>query len=608
MGHKSEIRRYRKYLYYNVSTLLLLFLAFFAYEIFTLSKIEKFNIAIDKAGYQRMLTNQTSMYIYQLIGTQKKATKNRLRERIYKNRTLISDNLNLLLGKTPKYPNTITKPMKKYYYKNNSKNYKIIHKYLKYVDKFIGNKKNLSAPSNAVTISSINKINLQATNVFHQAVSELDKSMTKAVNVRIYSEITFVSFVLIMFIASYIFIYIPMEKSLKEREEELLDKLHQSIEEAEYAQDFIGRHKALFEMAPIPIVVLDVKSAKFIDANPSTLKLFKVNKKDFLGHGPLDYSPELQPDGRSSQEAAHTYIGTAIKDRASTFEWTHTDSTGEKISCIVSLALLTSKQTQYLQGTITNISEQKELEKNIIAANIKLEEANAAKMKFMAVMSHELRTPLNSILGYTEMLKDEVIGELNQEQKDYISEIHQSGQGLLNQINDILDFSKLGEHSADLTLDSVNVSDLLKSCISQIKGYPGASDLKFDITYPEGNLSFIMDYERMKQVLLNILSNSIKFTSSEGTITVSAALNENDALILSVKDTGIGMLPKKIETIFDPFIQADSTISRKYGGTGLGLAIVKEIIELHNGTVSVSSAEGVGTEFTIKIPEIKKGD
>lgn len=238
--------------------------------------------------------------------------------------------------------------------------------------------------------------------------------------------------------------------------------------------------------------------------------------------------------------------------------------------------------------------------------NKKIQETNAAKSQFLANMSHEFRTPLNAIIGFTEVLQDDVAGPLNLEQSEYVEEIHTAGQMLLRLINDVLDLAKVEAGRLELFYETVPIAQVIRECLTTLRGLAEKKGLQLKLE-AFGDLGLIRaDRTRLKQVLYNLVANAIKFTD-QGKITVSARLEQAE-LHLIVADTGIGIRPEDQDKIFEEFSQVDASGEKGRQGTGLGLAVSKRLIEAHGGAIWVESEVGKGSAFHVLLPlEPKKG-
>jgi signal transduction histidine kinase len=237
----------------------------------------------------------------------------------------------------------------------------------------------------------------------------------------------------------------------------------------------------------------------------------------------------------------------------------------------------------------------------LTALNAELQRANQHKAEFLANMSHELRTPLNSILGFSQLLLEGDGGELSNDQKQDVDIIQQNGRHLLSLINDLLDISKLEAGKAQLHRGEVDVDGLIDECVGSVGSLAKTKRLELSASVAEDVGPVFADGPKLKQVLLNLLGNAIKFTEA-GSVRVSAERQGSD-LRISVRDTGIGVPPEDIERIFESFQQGKSGMSGKYQGTGLGLAICRQLVEMHGGRIWVKSSPGQGSTFTFTIPQ-----
>ncbi len=237
--------------------------------------------------------------------------------------------------------------------------------------------------------------------------------------------------------------------------------------------------------------------------------------------------------------------------------------------------------------------------------NAELRHANRLKSEFLANMSHELRTPLNAIIGFSEILKDGVVGPMDPDQVEYATEIFGAGHHLLSLINDILDLSKIEAGHMTLDLVSLDPATLLQSSLTIVQERASARQLAITLNVV-GDLGRIEGDERkLKQVVFNLLSNAVKFTEVGGAVAVEAARAEHDdveCLVVTVEDTGIGIAAADLDRIFRPFEQLDGSVARRFDGTGLGLALVKRLLTLHGGGIEVESEPGVGSTFRFWVP------
>jgi signal transduction histidine kinase/ActR/RegA family two-component response regulator len=232
------------------------------------------------------------------------------------------------------------------------------------------------------------------------------------------------------------------------------------------------------------------------------------------------------------------------------------------------------------------------------------ETANTSKSQFLANMSHELRTPLNAIIGYSDLLIEEAEELEAQDLVPDLEKIRSSGKHLLGLINDVLDLSKIEAGKMEVSLETFDVGEVIAAATSMVGPMIEKNGNTLELIIDEHLGTMHADLTRVRQILLNLLSNASKFTAN-GRVTLEAARELDDGrhwIVFGVRDTGIGMTPEQRARLFQPFTQADPSTTRKYGGTGLGLSITKRFCELMDGTIGVESEPGVGTVFTVRLP------
>jgi len=315
------------------------------------------------------------------------------------------------------------------------------------------------------------------------------------------------------------------------------------------------------------------------------------------------------------------------ENKVSNYELTVCARNGEETVVSYNAATFHDRDRK-LQGVFAaarDVTERKRFERTLEEKNIELEHASRMKSGFLATMSHELRTPLNAIIGFSEVLKDGLIGQMTESQHEYIGDIFASGQHLLSLINDILDLSKVEAGMMALELEAVDLNSLLSNSLSIVRERAAAQRIRLELAVGEDLGVPLLDMRKTKQIVYNLLSNAVKFSANGGRVTLSArrvprstvgtlpgdwsvqsfplADNEfDDFLEICVSDSGIGISKENMAKLFQAFSQIDSSLARKFEGTGLGLAMVKQLAELHGGAVAVASAQGEGARFAAWLP------
>lgn len=275
---------------------------------------------------------------------------------------------------------------------------------------------------------------------------------------------------------------------------------------------------------------------------------------------------------------------------------------------------LTLTESGALICVCRDITEQKQAEETIrqtndqlLLANAELARATRLKDEFLANMSHELRTPLNAILGMAESLQEQVFGEINFGQERAVATIDRSGRHLLELINDILDLSKVESGKLELQIAPVSIKYLCETSLTFVRQLAVRKNIQLTAEIPASIPDTCVDERRIRQVLINLLNNAVKFTPEGGSVRLLVRQDkqeENCSVLFQVYDTGIGIAPENLSQLFQPFVQIDSSLTRQYAGTGLGLSLVQQLTQLHGGTVSVTSEVGQGSCFTVQIPDI----
>ncbi|HEY4078139.1 MAG TPA: ATP-binding protein [Rhizomicrobium sp.] len=254
------------------------------------------------------------------------------------------------------------------------------------------------------------------------------------------------------------------------------------------------------------------------------------------------------------------------------------------------------------EGTVKDVTEKFEQERALRAALHQAEIANKMKAAFLAAMSHELKTPLNAVLGFSEIIRDEILGPIGHEgYRDYADDIHKSGARLLAIINDVLDVSRLEGGLLTIDARAENFLDAAEQAIKLARGLTH-DQRRIGIDMPPDMPSLMIDPRRVAQALGNLLANALKFTPADGLVRLVARAAPDGGMLMIVEDTGIGMAEETVAAALEPFRQVDGSLARRFEGAGLGLSISKALIELHGGTLSINSAVGEGTSVTLALP------
>lgn len=383
--------------------------------------------------------------------------------------------------------------------------------------------------------------------------------------------------------------------ALLESHDELEARIQQRTRALEASE---MKFRTLYNSSRDAIMILTAEEG-FRAGNAAAVGLFGCkDEEEFTSCTPADLSPEYQPDGILSTVKAQDMMAIAMKEGSHFFEWTHQRKDESPFFATVLLTRMEIEGEKYLQATVRDITEQKRAAEALRSAKEAAEVANRAKSDFLASMSHEIRTPMNAIIGMTELVLDT---ELELSQREYLNMVRESADSLLTIINDILDFSKIEAGKLDLE-EAVfglreRVGDVMKSVALRAHNKGLEIACRIDPDTPD---ALIGDPTRLGQIILNLVSNAVKFTK-EGEVVLEVncdSRTNRDALLhFSVRDTGIGIPEEKLAMIFDAFTQADASTTRKHGGTGLGLAITSRLAGLMDGRIWAESELDRGSVF-----------
>ncbi|WP_082209876.1 PAS domain S-box protein [Fischerella sp. PCC 9605] len=354
--------------------------------------------------------------------------------------------------------------------------------------------------------------------------------------------------------------------------------------------------RAIFERSSVGIGLVDMK-ARIVDTNPALCQMLGYTREELAGKRFTDFIFKQEGDLELYKQLVF-----GIRDRLEMERrFLHKDH--RFVWALVSISIMSSTngEPEYFLAMIEDITERKQTELELCESKEAAEAGSRAKSEFLATMSHELRTPLNAIMGLSQLLQQEMVGSLNDKQKEYVNCIYSSGEHLLALINDILDLSKVEAGKEELFLSKLLVQELCEYVISTVRDRAEEKGLQLVTEIDEKADICIADERRVKQMLLNLLTNAIKFTPA-GKVCLDIK-KVPQGIKFTVSDTGIGIDPSQFKFLFEPFKQLDSRLNRQYEGTGLGLALTRKLARLHGGDVTVESILGKGSQFTLFLPD-----
>jgi PAS domain S-box-containing protein len=362
-------------------------------------------------------------------------------------------------------------------------------------------------------------------------------------------------------------------------------------------QESEARFRSFLENAPLEMVVKDL-DGRFLMVSRAVEEIWGRKSEELLGRHTRDItdSPgvaavedmdrEVIQTGRSVAREVH-FPGWH-EDWAYAVKFPIKDAAGQLVA---------------IGSVVLNITDQKHTEQELIRAKEQAEIANRAKSQFLANMSHELRTPLNAVIGFSDIIRDQLFGPVGSPKYlEYARDIWDSGTHLLGIVNSILDTSKIEAGSFELFEGPCDVAEMIEGALRMVAERARQAGVALELHVAPGLPAIMADERVCKQILLNLLSNAVKFTPEHGHVVAIAEEAPDGGLSIRVVDNGIGIGPEHLSQVFDRFNQVDGSYARQHGGTGLGLHLTKKLVELHGGTIGLDSKLGVGTTVTITFP------
>jgi PAS domain S-box-containing protein len=358
----------------------------------------------------------------------------------------------------------------------------------------------------------------------------------------------------------------------------------------------------IFDVSPDPISLTTLTEGRFVYVNDAYLRTWGWRREEVIGHTAEEIGFWLDSESRERMVAALRRDGF-VRD----LETKVCRPDGEVREFRYSVEVIHFENEDLVLGMgrdVTVISRAAEELRNSVAA---AELANRAKSEFLANMSHELRTPLNAIIGFSEIIASEMFGPVGHAQyREYAADIFSSGKLLLAIVNDVLDLSRLENGKLDIRVEEIDAGEMIAACLRLVKSRAREAEVKLMTDLPDPAPRLRADPVRLKQVLLNLLTNAVKFTPARGVVTAGARATEDGGVALTVSDTGIGMDAAEVKVALQLFGQVATSATRTQQGIGLGLPLTKALVELHGGRLEIDSTPGQGTRVTAYLPAVPK--
>jgi PAS domain S-box-containing protein len=379
------------------------------------------------------------------------------------------------------------------------------------------------------------------------------------------------------------------------------------------------RFRELLEAAPDAILEID-SEGRVVLANAVAERVFGYTRDELLGE-PVELLIPFDLRGRHEQHRSAYKAHPTTRPMGSGLDLYAQRKDGSRFPVEISLSPVKSDDGSRVSAIVRDVTDRKQTQLKIQALhesftrelsatnqqlelrNLEVERANRLKSEFLASMSHELRTPLHTIIGFSELLSEELEGPLNEKQKRFMSHIHQDSLHLLELINEVLDLSKIEAGRLELHRETFDMAAALHEVLASVRALGAPKSIDIESRVP-GGIPVHADHVRFKEMLYNLLSNAVKFTPDGGKVWIEAT-RADGSVAISVIDTGLGIPPEEHESVFEKFYQVGATTKGVREGTGLGLAITKRLVEQHGGKIWVESEPGQGSRFTFTLPRLQ---
>ncbi len=360
------------------------------------------------------------------------------------------------------------------------------------------------------------------------------------------------------------------------------------------------KYRAILEGSPEAILIADPETGRLTEANAAAARLFACDVKDLIGL----HQTELHPE-EMREKFRQTFREHIDEGRITVPDGVIKKANGDIALVEISASPVSYGNEQRLVGFFRDVTERERQRRELQHALSTATAAIEAKRMFLANMSHELRTPLNAIIGFADLIRHEIHGKHSHvEYREYGEVIHKSGHHLLDIVNDILDLSRIEAGKYRLEREEVNLAELVDEVLLMLSTLIVEARLVVEKEI-SANVTVNADRRALKQMLINLLSNAIKFSDRYGHIEISATMAESGAVIISVRDSGVGIPEERLALIVEPFA-SDNIYSKEKGGAGIGLSITKRLVDLHGGDLKVVSKPGRGSTFSLVFPAISR--